>query len=357
MNDLPTLYAQNKKGSWQEWSIHVDNKDPPVIITLHGQHGGKMIEDRQIVTDHKRSNTLYEQALKMSKSKWNHKRNRESYQEHMLSVESDIRPMPMLAQTYGKKNITFPVHAQPKLDGIRCLARKSSSNEIELYSRTGYLFTSIEHIRKSLTLFFEKYPNIVIDGELYSKDMTFEELSGLCRRETGQATGIVYNIFDVIVNNIGFQERLKYLEELRGIHNISLVETVLVNNKQEIENYLEQCIVNGYEGIILRNSSGKYSVGHRSWDLQKYKKFFEEEFLITGYTEGVGREKGAVIWECETTSGKTFRVRPKGTQDQRREWMKTAESCIGKKLTVIFQEYTQQQVPRFPVAKEIRENY
>ena len=111
----------------------------------------------------------------------------------------------------------------------------------------------------------------------------------------------------------------------------------------------------GFEGLILRNCNGIYEVNKRSYDLQKYKHFIDEEFDIIDFTEGTGDEKGLIIFICETKSGKTFSVRPKGNHEYRKELFDNGDYLIGKKLTVMFQEYSGEGVPRFPVGITIRD--
>ena len=96
-------------------------------------------------------------------------------------------------------------------------------------------------------------------------------------------------------------------------------------------------------------------MGHRSADLQKYKEFKDDEYKIVGFKEGDGIEKGCVIWVCETKDHKTFSVRPRGTHEQRAEAFKSASKAVGKKLTVRFQELTEDGIPRFPVGLAIRD--
>ena len=111
----------------------------------------------------------------------------------------------------------------------------------------------------------------------------------------------------------------------------------------------------GYEGVIIRNKKGLYRLATRSEDLQKFKEFEDAEFSIVGFTEGEGNEKGAVIWICETEEKKKFRVRPKGTVDDRKELFKKGQTYVGKMLTVKYQELTDEGIPRFPVGLAIRD--
>lgn len=123
---------------------------------------------------------------------------------------------------------------------------------------------------------------------------------------------------------------------------------------------------------MLRDPAGPYEPDKRSRYLQKYKEFLEEEFEIVGYHDGEGLEKGLVVWDCITPTqnylqnpdsyigavpGRRFSVRPRGTHDDRRVLFYQAENFIGQVITVIFQEYTADGVPRFPVGKAIRDIY
>jgi DNA ligase-1 len=358
LKEFPPLYAKNKNGAWKEWKICVSmEKDTPRIETRHGLFQGKLITDIRVVLEAKRGHaSLWDQAVFMAQSKWNHKHNREHYHTNMEEqASSPNKPLsPMLAKTFENgKHLQFPLYIQPKIDGLRCLAHPHG-----LFSRTGCPFLGLDNIRNDLSAFFKEHEGCVVDGELYSDEMPFEELSGYCRRQKEITSGkkVVFHVFDVIVpTGMTFEERLRLFPSQTG--HIRLVPTQQIEKKEEIEEHLHQFVEQGYEGIILRNKKGTYQEGHRSWDLQKYKLFHEEEFEIIGFAEGTGREKGLVIWECQTQEGKTFHVRPEGDHDARRNMFQNATKYVGKPLTIVFQEYTKDRVPRFPVAKDIRSHY
>jgi DNA ligase-1 len=157
-----------------------------------------------------------------------------------------------------------------------------------------------------------------------------------------------------------FIERISFLEKQfsNGKYpKVKFVETHKVADVNEFRKMFSEFVVNGFEGIMLRNINGLYRTNYRSDDLQKYKEFMEDEFTIIGFTEGEGHDKGTVIWVCETSDGKKFTVKPRGTIQRRREYFKNGHIYIGKSLTVIFQELTDNGKPRFPVGKDIREGY
>lgn len=358
--EFPTLYAKNKNGAWKEWNISVSmKKETPQIETIHGLLNGKKITEMFIILKKKRGyKSLWDQAVFTAQSKWNHKHNRENYQTSLQEpshTQTNQSLLPMLAKPFDNgKHLHFPLYIQPKIDGLRCIATPHG-----LFSRTGSPFLGLDNIKTDLKTYFENQVGYVVDGELYSEEMPFEELSGYCRRqkEIPSEKKVIFHVFDVIPpqKEIKFQDRRSMFP--KETESIRLVPTQEITTKDEIEFHLKKFMEEGYEGIILRNKNGLYEVGHRSWDLQKYKLFQEEEFEIIGFTEGTGREKGLVIWECQTQEGKTFHVRPEGDHEERRNMFQHAVEYIGKKITVVFQEFTRDKAPRFPVGKAIRDNY
>ena len=137
---------------------------------------------------------------------------------------------------------------------------------------------------------------------------------------------------------------------------IKQVKTEECDKEKNIDEFLDKYIKEGYEGLIIRNKNGKYEENARSVNLQKLKKFVDEEFKIINYTTpNVGKEVGYVIWICETKEGKTFNVRPSGNYTERKKLYREGKKYIGKMLTVRYQELTNGNVPRFPVGVTIRD--
>jgi DNA ligase-1 len=405
VEQLPPLYGVEKNGKIKTWNanIYLKGKDPdtdPAFATIeHGQQDGKKQLTVRDYTEgknigKKNETTPIQQCIAETKRKWLDKKEKELYQETMQHHEEEatthIAPsggkkyFPMLAHkfepessTSKKHTITFPCYVQPKLDGLRCIIyRDSMTGEIRRQSRTGTYFDTMTHIAQSLTPFFQKYPSVVLDGELYTPDIPFEELAGLIKKKkfTEQdfvrLSAIKYHIYDIVDEKSMYQKRYSDIKKMfaqlaassaSSPHElppyICLVETIEAKTDAEFRAEFSRFIEEGYEGIMLRNKGGMYRCNYRSHDLQKYKEFEEDEFRIIGFTQGDGRDKGTVIWICETEEGKDFTVRPRGTMESRRKLFKTGEKYVGKMLTVIYQELTEEGKPRFPVGKDVRNNY
>ena len=101
-----------------------------------------------------------------------------------------MRKKPMLAYPVSAKPIDYskPVFIQPKLDGVRCVIQAEYPIPTEMYvraySRTGKEWKNIQHILTELKPFFKKFPNVILDGELYNHDLrdNFEKIISLVRK-------------------------------------------------------------------------------------------------------------------------------------------------------------------------------
>ena len=266
-------------------------------------------------------------------------------------------PLPMLAHDYNKrgKGAIYPCFVQPKLDGTRCIGIPGKG----LFSRMRKSFPHMEHIVAELN---QLPADVILDGELYTNELTFQQIVGLVKKETlreGNAENqekIKYHVYDMVSPGT-FEERYAALVKLirgRRFRHIVLVPTERCASEERMKAKHNEYVADGFEGIMLRNPAGLYKHS-RSMDLLKYKEFIDEEFTVVGFTEGDGQDKGCVVWICETEEKKRFQCRPRGTKEERKEMFQNGDAYVGKKLTVRFQEWSDAHIPRFPVGIAFRD--
>jgi len=206
----------------------------------------------------------------------------------------------------------------------------------------------------------------VLDGELYVHGMGLQEINHLVRGTKNIDTDSVkieYHVYDYVAKNLveggTWLVRRTNLDHFFKNNRSLLSKVKLVHGKKlasegEVYAWHDECVENGYEGAIVRLESGKYKFGYRSADLLKVKAFKDEEFEITGFTNGIGKFSECIIFECKTKHGGSFTVVPKGTFEQRAEWLKQGKSFIGRWLKVQFFDYTEDNIPQFPVGLAVR---
>ncbi len=390
--EFPTLYGEASTGKSKQWSVRVEARDggAAALITSHGYVGGALQVNERLVTEgknigKKNETTPLMQAISEAQSAWNKKRDAkytatlgggggagagagggaaaaaaDEDSEEGAEAGTDGVPHPMLAHDYNKrgKSIRFPCYAQRKLDGVRCVAISGRG----LFSRNGKpLSAHLSAIRAEV----DSLPaGTILDGELYSDELTFQEIVGIVKKGTLKAADhaklpkMYLCVYDTIREGETNKQRKKWLDELftsRAFTTLRLLPTAVANSEEDVKFFHSMFVEEGYEGLILRNVEGKYAVGHRSADLQKYKEFLDQEFRITGFREGDGVEKGCVLWVCTTDEGKEFDCRPRGTREERAALFRDGAAYIGKRLSVRFQEWTDDKKPRFPVGIAIRD--
>ena len=414
IEDLPTIYGVEKNGKTKVWTARIYRDELNGFATAeieYGQLDGKKQTTRREYTEgknlgKKNETTPLQQCLSETRRKWQDKMEKEGYSLVIPNSETEttettettqttdttdanivinttntinainsintIKVFPMLAHTYeplsskNKKNdIVFPCYVQPKLDGLRCICYMNCG-KVVAQSRAGAYFETVEHICAELRPILLQTPGLILDGELYTADMPFEELAGLIKRKkTSEADMarvqlVKYHIYDVVVDG-DYSERhgriVGAISKADKCHHLEVVHTQLIHTANEFKQAFGEYVAAGYEGIMLRNAHGPYRQNYRSHDLQKYKEFVESEYPIVGFKEADGRDKGTVVWVCATDECRQFSVRPRGTQEQRRQWFQDGPQYVGKLLTVIYQELSELNVPRFPVGKAIRDGY
>jgi len=364
--ETQTVYKKTSTGKIQQWRAWVESTATGFLLKVEsGQTDGKLKETvGRVIDEGKQKRTAQEQAIFEANSKLNKKRD-EAYYDTIEAAQNEVKLLPMLAHPFTKRkhNIDYPAIVQRKFDGVRCLARLNSDGTVTLLSRKGKEYPHLNHIKADVAA-NNSNTNLVLDGELYSDTLTFQELVGLVKRVTlkpgndEQMLEVSLRVYDCVElnNEADFTDRYLTITNLtEGAEYLSLVENVRVSTESEIHAAQARFVEEGYEGAMVRNLTGAYAIGKRSANLQKVKTFLDGEYPIVGFTQGTGGETGCVIWECSTPDRQTFRVRPRGTQEDRKVLFQNGSDYVGQQLTVRYQELTDDGVPRFPVGIAIRD--
>jgi len=210
----------------------------------------------------------------------------------------------MLAYPVSDKPINYSnkIFMQPKLDGVRCVIQCDNS-EIKAYSRTGKEWKNIDHILEDLMEFFIRFPDVILDGELYNHDLKddFEKIISLVRKtkpteedRLESAKMVQFHCYDIIDEELPFEQRIEFATTALMLlgNSIHTVDTMLVPTESQGKVNHARNLDSGYEGSILRTDD-KYKCG-RSWSLRKFKDFSDAEADIIGFVEGKGKRKGTL---------------------------------------------------------------
>ena len=234
-----------------------------------------------------------------------------------ISLFSPIRPM-LADRVQSEKDVIKKMPeqfvAEYKLDGERVQIHKQS-DKIVLFSRrleniTQYYPDIVERIGKTLNVnegVFEA--EIVPINENTGEFLPFQELMHRRRKHKLDEAVLQYpitvNFFDVLYYdkkdclNLECSERRKILEQIVHEDNFSkLVPMLFVKNENEIEDFLENSINAGCEGLMLKAPSAPYRAGMRGSNWLKLKREYRNELgdsldlIVIGAYFGRGRRTG-----------------------------------------------------------------
>ena len=279
-----------------------------------------------------------------------------------------MRKKPMLAYPVSAKPIDYnkPTFIQPKLDGVRCVIQCDDFGGITAYSRTGKEWKNIQHILEQLVPFFEKYPNVILDGELYNHDFkdNFEQIISMVRKtkptdeaRAESAENVQFHCYDIIDEKLPFNQRIDFINSalmLTG-DSIDIVDTHWL--EQEIDTKIRHVINmdHGYEGSIVRTNE-TYQC-KRSHSLRKIKDFHDAEAEITGWVEGKGKRKGTIgKFTAVDSEGNQFGMPVMDKFKILQANFETMKDWVGETATFTYFERTKTGSYRHPLFKALR-NY
>lgn len=277
---------------------------------------------------------------------------------------------PMLATDADLNNLRFPLLASAKLDGIRAVVRDgvvySRSNKPIPNKWVQHCFGHCEHLDGEL-----------IVGEPTAHDVYRQTTSGVMSAD-GEPKVRLF-AFDHIGPCIDPYDararRLKnYIDEI-GPAYVTLHEQMNVGSLDELFEYEETCLNEGYEGLILRHPYAPYKMGRstaREGYLLKLKRFQDAEATVIGFEERMhngneatvnelGRTKrsshkanktgrgdlGALV--CRTADGVEFNIGTGFSDGDRAYVWNNRDKFLGRLAKYKFFPVGQKEAPRHPV--------
>ena len=261
--------------------------------------------------------------------------------------------------------INFPCYIQPKVNGVRAFI-KLVNDKVKIFSKKGLEY-NLPHIAEWFSnnkeLFtLENGQDIILDGELYIPGESLQNISSAVRAMQLNTNLVKYYMFDIAVEDMTQKDRFaalyssKYKEVIQSDLNcpVVLVQTKYINEDVRVQELTDTFINQGYEGSICRDPSGLYEFGKRPKTIVKLKRTVSEEFTIV---EIIPQEVDPTLglFVCSTIEGKQFKVNPKGNEAYKKQILLNNHSFIGKQLTCVFYEYTEDGLPYHVIDNIVRD--
>lgn len=276
----------------------------------------------------------------------------------------------MLGKSYDGQALRGKLYVTEKLDGNRCIAR---------WDGVQWIFTSRNGKPMKVKFKLEGLPKeYIYDGEVMSKDLTdFNNTSGLINSKYGDKSNLVYNIFDIMYDDVTYDDRREVLNVIESANKhfvrdwrVIPVLACLDSNTfyTNVVPLLDKVVSNGGEGLMINTAKGLYQ-HKRTNDLLKFKKVQTMDMKVLGVLEGTGKYEGLIgslmcaakfddgtYIECNVGSGMS--------DEQRWLWSIRPDDIIGKVVEVAYFSKSQNRDSngtmyyslRFPRLKTVRDD-
>ena len=369
-----------------------------VIQRSYGQVGGKTTLSPKIIVDRtKQKRTWKEQYTLQFNSETKkfldkgyvevEKHPNEYTLDELQSIFGDVKTnqygviKPQLAKQADK--VTNPKIFEKKwlisrkLDGVKALFYYKDG-VIHTASRGGEDYdAATTHLREDLKLlkFFEAHPTVILDGELFVRGKTLQQISGAARMEKNAydcdwLQYWVYDCYDSSNVDMIASDRYKFLMlELCDNCDIPMYLTIeddehnvpirlllheYVEGWDNMKKLHDKWVAEGFEGAVITDPSKPYKVGSRCNNLIKIKQYKSEDFTVVGYKLGL-RGSEDMTYTCALEDGRTFEAMPVGDRATKAEYVKSFDNKYrGHKAECTFFNYSDDGIPTQPKLRIFR---
>ena len=284
-------------------------------------------------------------------------------------IVTDINnsPKPMKCKVFQEGTLKYPVAGQPKINGVRCLTRIELV-EPDLFtvldkttvarSKNGMIYV-LPHITDNIhpSKLIDNDIELILDGEIYiphkklnviRKHIPYINKQGTISEPEEDPKETKYFIFDLAIPDILQISRLNLLRgkfdtpKLENLmdttKDIVIVPFQIINNDIEAKEYRDYCISLGFEGAVFRTLDKEYSFGHRPSFIQKYKAWYDGEFIVIDIIPKE-KETETALFICKNDiNNELFECNPEGTFEQRKEYLDNKNKYIGRMATIKYYE-------------------
>lgn len=233
------------------------------------------------------------------------------------------------------------------------------------------------HLREypPLINFFKANPTIILDGELFVRGKTLQQISGAARMEKNAVDCDwlqywIYDCYDTNNPDMIAKERYKFLiEELNHkfeifvyltIDDDSIKDPIRILGHEYVEGWdnmkklHDKWVAEGFEGAVITDPSKPYKVGSRCNNLIKIKQYKSEDFTVVGYKLGL-RGSEDMTFTCELEDGRTFEAMPVGDRATKAEYVENFDNKYrGHKAECTFFNYSDDGIPTQPKLRIFR---
>ena len=284
---------------------------------------------------------------------------------------------PMLAKPYqdvSTNALNKEYFCSRKINGTRALIFQQNSERFAASRGSMFYNEAVDHIlnHPKLINFFDKHPDIILDGEIYKHGESLNNISGIVRKQeiTEESNKLEFYLYDIVDTRMPFSERYKILKDIeielelefdpikewdKNDLKIQFVPHIILSGWSSLKKYHDIYVNEGWEGIIARTLTDVYKPGKRGGHMLKIKDYFDAEYKIIGLVDGLREEDMCFL--METPNGNQFKAKPIGNRALKQWYQENINDIIGKMGTVKYFEMSGAgtDIPQQPIFLRIRQ--
>ena len=366
MKPRPILFARGNNEKVLDYVVEVEGNK---FRTITGAVGFQHVTSDWTICEAKNvgranSTTSEEQAVIEAVAKWEKKKKSGGYWEDIKDIDKSkfIEPMlayPAVDSKHDRRNrIKFPCMVDRKYNGGRIVRSIGGA-----FTRKGEKYLTIPHIIEATESLFEKWPDLVLDGEGYNHSLRYHlnEIMSILRTSKNATPELLtrskeivklyvydgYGFFDITEKTPCHYRRVALNELLKGMQFIEWVPFNMATSLDEVYYFYNEYVSDGYEGAIVRNCDAPYQ-HKRTNDLLKIKPEDDAEAIIIKINEGNGNAANlAATATIRMKDGREFDATFKGEEEARQDILKHKNKWLGKEITFLYNGVTGKNIPNF----------
>ena len=352
-----TIFKKDTKGRIRQLEIWASRG---FLYQKSGLVGGKMVTHSKLCKAKNIGKTNYrsaeDQAVAQKDALIAKKLRKDYFTTDMAAKASNII-LPMLAYDYFKhtgKITKSNMALQPKLDGVRCLMFYNATDKtIVAKTRENVVIKHVDHIKNELlTTLKNQTDDIILDGELYMHGKTFQEVTKLIKNKPTNEF-IEYHVYDLVDATMQFGDRSDKVHKLlngggKYVDEVLTIFEVL----GDLRPYFEMYLIEGYEGMMIRDITSLYKISGRSDKLLKYKDFIDITLPIQDITPNEANAMHGTVWV--TFNGHLQKTGTRLSHADREELLINRDSLIGEMAEIRYFEETDEGKMRLAVYHGLR---
>ena len=336
---LDTLYKQGKTAI-QVCNISAIND---TVIVEFGQLNGKMQSKSTVCTaknvGRANATTPEQQAIIEAQAKYVDKV-KSGYSTDISAPITVQLPQKVKSYLDNKHLVKFPAFTTPKLNGVNG-TYWFIDGQLSLTSRGGEYYPLIPHLEEQIKQAMDFLQTDCLNGELYIHGEHLQDIQSAVKKPNKLSPKLQFHIFELPTINQSYSVKSTLFGQLNatlGLSHVVGITPISVESHYDAANWYNMHILAGFEGSVIYNSDAVYQFNVRSSSVLKYKGTLDLEVKLLSYNVD---KNGHPVFNA-IHNGKEFKVKPKGTDKERKDiisnfesqykdkWYKIEYECLSK---------------------------